>query len=224
MCGRYPLIDTDNLKERFNVATVPEGVRPNYNTRPTQDMPVITRNSPNSVQIMKWGLIPVWSKVPKMSYNTFNARADSLDKNTWSRPFKQNRCLVPVNGYYEWKHEPGEKKGEAQPYFFKLKDEGLFSLAGIYDCWHDSEGNELYSFSIITTEPNPIAKPIHDRMPAILDRKGEDIWLTKDISTEELMPLLLPFDEEKMTAYPIAFNKTGPLNNNLDNTEPLNSK
>lgn len=160
------------------------------------------------IEVFNWGLIPFWTKdkqsADKIKRMTLNARADSLfEKPSFREPILKKRCLVPSTGYFEWRHE-GTKK---IPYYIYLKDEPIFSMAGIYDQWVDKETREVLStFSIITTDTNPLTDFIHNskhRMPAILSEEDEEKWLAPTLSKAEIEALLSPFEADRMDAYVI---------------------
>lgn len=163
------------------------------------------------IQLFRWGLIPYWVRrvedADKIKMKTFNARADSLfDKPSFREPARARRCLIPSTGFFEWRHEKGKKI----PYYIYLKEEPLFSLAGIYDVWRNPEtGEEVYTFSMVTTDANPMMEYIHNstkRMPAILSPADEARWLAPDATQADLETLLQPFDEKLMAAYPVNNN------------------
>jgi putative SOS response-associated peptidase YedK len=158
----------------------------------------------------RWGLIPHWAKDMKIGYRMINARSETLaEKNSFKNPLQRSRCLVLADGFYEWKKEDGEK----QPYRITLGQGGIMTLAGLYDQWRSPEGEMIYSFTIITTAPNSLMVPIHDRMPAILDTVNAERWLQPDLPQIEALNLLKPFDAEQMKAYPV--NKAvGNVRNN----------
>lgn len=171
--------------------------------------PIIT--NAEEIQLYHWGLIPFWIKskeeADKIKLRTYNARADSLfEKPSYREPAKARRCLIPSTGFFEWRHENGKKI----PYFIYLKNEELFSLAGIYDIWRNPEtGEDIYTYSMITTQANPMMEYIHNaakRMPAILSRADEEKWLDLATSRNELETLLLPYNEKYMEAYPVNNN------------------
>lgn len=169
MCGRYTLHEIDEVGARFEV-DVPEDLKPNFNAAPTQNMPVITKNG---LEVMRWGLIPVWAKDEKIGYKLINARAETIfDKPMWKGIVKRNRCLIPANGFYEWKKTSDGK----QPYYIHLSNEKLFAFAGIWETWKHGE-EEWHTYSIITTHPNAEMESIHDRMPVILEPNEEEDWL-----------------------------------------------
>src|SRR6266536_512231 len=158
MCGRYTLVPTENVAGRFNVDDQQLPLLPRYNVAPTQPMPVVVRNSPNRIVEMQWGLIPSWSKEPRVKFSTINARAETITTSPVFRgPFRSRRCLVPASGFFEWqKSEDGKL-----PYFIHLKDTELFAFAGLYDVWKDAEGKEFLTYTIITTTPNSLMASIH---------------------------------------------------------------
>ena len=168
--------------------------------------PIIT--SSDEVQVFNWGLIPFWIKTEEdadeIRRMTLNARADTIfEKPSFREPIMKKRCIVPSTGYFEWKHEGGKKI----PYYIYLKNEDIFSMAGIYDTWLDKEtGNEHTTFSIITTDTNPLTDYIHNtkhRMPAILSKEDEEKWLEPGLSKAEIATLLNPYDADLMDAYVI---------------------
>lgn len=168
--------------------------------------PIITTS--DEVQVFDWGLIPFWTKTEKNAAEirrmTLNARDDTLfEKPSFREPIMKKRCIVPSTGYFEWRHE-GNKK---IPFYIYLKDEPIFSMAGIYDRWLNREtGEEHHTFSIITTDTNPLTDYIHNtkhRMPAILSKEDEEKWLDASLTKTEIMSLLKPFDADQMDAYVI---------------------
>ncbi len=198
MCGRYgfSVKNAKEVYERFDVENQLPDLKSHYNIAPGTMQPVITRHSPNSIQRMFWGLIPRWAQDTSISYKTINARAEGIEnKPTYRKPFRFQRCLIPATGFYEW-----TKTKPAVPYYFQLKDESLFAFAGLYDTWKDpADGKEIYSYTIITTEPNDVVSLIHHRMPLILKREDEDFWLDPDvIEPERLLPLLKPYPNAEM--------------------------
>jgi putative SOS response-associated peptidase YedK len=202
MCGRYGFVPGKNFDERFQVEHHQETLLPSYNVAPGATMPVVLRNSPNRVELMKWGLIPFWAKDPKNSYKTINARAETVATSpVFREALKRRRCLVPASGFYEWQQT---ERGKL-PYFIRLKDIELFAFAGLYDVWQDAEGNELRTYTIITTTPNDLVQPIHNRMPVILHPDDEAMWIDPKMNdTAALRALLQPFPTALMEAYPVS--------------------
>ncbi|MEL6653728.1 MAG: SOS response-associated peptidase, partial [Bacteroidota bacterium] len=144
-----------------------------------------------------------------IGYKMINARSETLhEKSAFKRPFQKQRCLVPADGFYEWKRSPEGK----QPYRITLQDETLFYFAGLFDSWRSPEGQTIYSYTIVTTEPNELMLDIHDRMPVILDAGSAERWLSQQESAGELRELFVPFPAERMKAYPVS-----PLVGNVRN-------
>ncbi|HBF35956.1 MAG TPA: hypothetical protein DDW50_01390 [Firmicutes bacterium] len=172
-------------------------------------MPVITNENPECMQGFTWGLVPPWVKsktqADEIRSKTLNARSDTVfEKPSFRSAIKRKRCLVPVDGFYEWREVGGKK----YPYFIYLKNKDIFSFGGIWEDWTDYlTGEIVQSFSIITTDANPLMAMIHNtkkRMPLILPRESEKEWLDNHLSNEELKTLMVPFDENKMEAHTIS--------------------
>ncbi len=139
--------------------------------------------SDRTIESMQWGLVPKWAKEPNIGYKMINARSEGIfEKPSWRGPIKYQRCLVPANGFYEWRREASGRV--KTPYFIHPKDQGLFAFAGIYEIWHDPQGNELWSYAIITTTPNAEMTSVHDRMPVILHPDDWELWLDPRFRTE----------------------------------------
>jgi len=202
MCGRYALAAPENLAERFSADAMLEVLAPTFNVAPTRWMPVVVRNSPNRLELMRWGLIPSWAKDASIGARMINARAETLaEKPAFKRLFKSRRCLVPATGFYEWRQEGAGK----QPYFIRLADGDTFAFAGLYDFWRDPDGNPVRSYTIITTEPNAVVAPIHNRMPVILSPEAEPDWVDPAVDDlDYLQTLLVPYPAARMVAYPVS--------------------
>jgi putative SOS response-associated peptidase YedK len=217
MCGRYNLVPTENVAGRFHVDDQQLPLLPRYNVAPSQAMPVVVRNSPNRIVEMEWGLIPSWSKEPQVKFSMINARAETLTTSPVFRgPFKSQRCLVPASGFYEWRKTSQGK----QPYCIQLDGGELFAFAGLYDIWRDANGNELYSYTIITTTPNDLVAPIHNRMPVILHRDDENAWLDKHTDPADLLALLTPYPADAMAAFPVSRVVNNPANEGAELMRP----
>jgi putative SOS response-associated peptidase YedK len=203
MCGRYSLTNTNQLSLRFDVSE-PVRVPVDPNVAPSQDLPVIVEaDGRRHVETMQWGLIPHWSKpTGGEHYTMINARAETIaTKPTYRVPFQRQRCLVPATGFLEWQKE-GKR---AIPHYFHLPRDPLFAFAGLYDTWKDARGMPHRTFAIITTKPNALVAPIHDRMPVILHHADEDRWLDPDLhDAAVLTPLLEPYPAEEMEAYTVS--------------------
>lgn len=180
MCGRYTYFSSSEILRQFKLTSDSDlqlamELPDNYNVSPGNHMPVIIRGEQEHIlEFMVWGLVPAWAKTPDVSLKLINARAEGLlEKPVWKRLVNSKRCVVPARGFYEWKTEKGKK----QPYYITPKSGDIFSFAGLWDVWHDSEGVEIQSYSIITTTPNKEMSAIHTRMPAILNQQQMDMWL-----------------------------------------------
>jgi len=221
MCGRYTLkITVDKLAERFKLAqeeVTSLALQSDYNVAPSESQPVIVVGEQgNEAALMRWGLIPGWSKDGKPSYSTINARAEGIaEKPTYRKPFRSRRCLVPAAGFYEWQATPGSKP--KQPYYFTLKEmaeSDLFAFAGLYDVWYGPDNQPLHSYTIITTTANELVAGVHNRMPVILPRDLEATWLDPRLQdVDRLSALLRPYPAAEMTAHPVSLAVNSPANN-----------
>ncbi len=202
MCGRYSLICIDDLGNRFRVFDPVMGIRSRFNIAPGNEMPVIIRSDRNHLGIMRWGLIPCWTKDIRAAKPLINARAETLDKRPAFRSLlAARRCLVPASGFFEWKKE-GKR---SVPYYIRLPGEPIFSFAGLYDQWHNPAGVTVSTFTIITCEANHLVRPLHDRMPVILSRQDEDQWLGDGpLPHKELKRILAPYPAGCMEAIPVS--------------------
>jgi putative SOS response-associated peptidase YedK len=211
MCGRFSLIvSADQLRERFGVS-LNEPLKSRYNIAPTQNIPIITNLKPREITLARWGMIPHWAKDEKSSYSMINAKAETIEeKPTYKGPFKSKRCLIPADGFYEWK-KTGTKK---VPFRFTRKDGKLFAFAGLFDEW-EKEGKQVISCTIITTNANPLLAKVHDRMPVILDEKQEKAWLS-ETSADNLKGMLKPYPSDQMASVQISDKINSPKNDSKD--------
>ena len=205
MCGRFTL--TTNLgaiAKRFGVSRFLEevGHAPRYNVAPTQTVIVVSDDGTRHLAQMRCGLIPSWAKDPAIGNRMINARAETVaTKPAFRAALRKRRCLIPADGFYEWQ-PVGRRK---QPVYIALKTRAPFGFAGLWESWVSPEGEESQSCTIITTEANELLKPIHDRMPVILTREAEAVWLDPTIhEPARLLPLLTPYPTHEMEAYPVS--------------------
>lgn len=217
MCGRFQLsVKGKQISERFNVEVFDELYKPNYNCAPSQKLPVITNNEPHNLSYFRWGLIPFWAKDPKLGFRNINTRAETISiKPSFKNAFKKRRCIIPANGFYEWRKDENKT-----PFRIFLKDEELFAIAGIWETWKDAENSIINSFSIITTEANSLCEDIHNRMPVILKPENEQSWLQEN-NEDSLKKLLVLFDPRKMDAYAISKEVNSPKNNSAEIILPV---
>jgi putative SOS response-associated peptidase YedK len=219
MCGRYSQTQSaEIIAKAFQVDNVPI-LEPRYNIAPTQSVPTVLETSASTnrqFKMLHWGLIPSWAKDSKMGAKLINARAETVaEKPAFRSAFRQRRCLVLADGFYEWQQQ--EAKKQKQPFYFRLSDEQPFAFAGLWERWEDATGEEIESCTLLTTEPNELMRPIHNRMPVILDPKDYDLWLDPEVKKSELLqPLLRSYPTEEMTAYPVSKAVNKPSN---DSTE-----
>ena len=216
MCGRSSLTKTEKeIEKRFHATFYSEELErynplPNYNVAPGSYHPVITNQDPEYIHLYKWGLIPFWAKDKKIAYSMINARAETLmEKPAFKNAFKHNRCIVPLDGFYEWKNINGQKI----PYRILTSDQAIFSAAGLWDKWVSPEGEIIFTFTIITVEANAFMQNLHDRMPAILFPEEEKIWLDNSIKEGDLKSLLDPYPSELTTAYRVSKEVNNARNN-----------
>jgi len=195
------------------------GFTPRYNIAPTQDAPVVVREEEIVLKLMRWGLIPPWAQDESIGNRMINARAETLaQKPSFRQPFERRRCLVLADGFYEWKKTGGAKI----PYRFVVKGDEPFAFAGLWERWRKPDDTELHSFVIITTEPNELAREIHDRMPVILAAEHYDRWLDPDFhDTERLQESLRPFPASAMACYPVSPKVNNPRFDEPQCIEPV---
>jgi putative SOS response-associated peptidase YedK len=208
MCGRYTL--TTNIRsiaETFGVAPTIEAT-PRYNVAPTQEVVSILPNGEAHLEWLRWGLIPSWAKDEAIGSKMINARAETLaEKPSFKRLLRSRRCLLPADGFYEWKKAGGGKI----PMYITLKDGSPFAFAGLWDSWRSPDGRQIRTCTIITTQPNEIVAPIHDRMPVILSADARSLWLDNAIQDEHaLLPLLSPYPAADMAAREVSRRVNNP--------------
>lgn len=207
MCGRFSQSQSANaIAQTFQVPDVPP-LTPRYNIAPTQAVPTVLQTSEQQdrqFRMLHWGLIPSWAKDSKIGSKLINARAETVaEKPSFRSAFRKRRCLVLADGFYEWQQQEGKK--QKQPFYFRLNDGHPFAFAGLWEHWEDSNGEEIDSCTILTTQANELMHPIHNRMPVILDPKHYELWLNPEVKQPELLqPLLCPYPTQEMMTYPVS--------------------
>ncbi len=198
MCGRFTLRDPRRAKFDGKPVGGLLNLVPRYNIAPSQSvLAITTRDGGPEASFYQWGLVPSWSSDAK---GFINARAETLQqKRSFSESFERRRCLIPADGFYEWKRS-GKSK---QPYYFQLRDKGTFAFAGIWDHWQ-GDGRSIISCAIITTTPNELLVSVHDRMPVMLAPSSQRAWLNTEATPAQLTALLVPFPAAEMTAHPVS--------------------
>ena len=221
MCGRYALkTSVPEIARILNAENRAEFL-PSYNVAPTQSAPVCRATTAGRREMvpLRWGLVPHWAKSVDDRYRMINARAETVaGKPAFRGPFRQRRCLVPVDGYYEWK-AIGNRK---QPYFIHMRDESPFFLAGLWDRWDKADGDPLETFTIVTTTADEISAQVHDRMPVIIDPEQFGRWLDPAVnSAADLEPLLHHDAARGLALRPVSTYVNSPKNNGPRCAEPL---
>lgn len=211
MCGRFTQrADSKRLAKAFGVAEAP-AVEPRYNIAPTQDvLAVLEREDGREAAFFKWGLVPSWAKDASMGARLINARAETVaEKPAFRQAFKERRCIIPSDGFYEWQRTGGRK----QPFFFRMRDERPFGFAGLWEHWESEEGEVINSCAILTTEANEVLRPVHDRMPVILHPEDYRLWLDSDVRKLDLVKeVLRPYPAAEMEGYSVSTSVNSPRN------------
>src|SRR5438128_4435632 len=181
MCGRYTLkTPVEHLSEKFQFPEIIP-LKPRYNISPTQPVAVVRLlpdDSDRKLAMLRWGLIPAWTKDPAKARQPINAKSETVaELPTFRAAFRQRRCLIPADGFYEWKQEGGRK----QPVYICMKDREPFAFAGLWERWVGEEDEFIESCTILTTEPNDLLEPIHNRMAVILDQNDSELWIYPDV-------------------------------------------
>ena len=220
MCGRFNLI-TDALAfiDFFELSNS-LALSPRYNIAPSQNIAAVRRvGDHREASLLHWGLIPHWAKDRKIAYKTINARAETVaEKPAFRSAFRYRRCLIPASGFFEWKLIGGSK----QPYNITLKSGGLMAFAGLWESWTSHAGERIDSCTIIVTEANVTVRPVHDRMPVILDPANYGIWLDPALQSPELLqPLLKPFPAALTLVQPVDRSVGNPANDGPICVAPL---
>jgi putative SOS response-associated peptidase YedK len=223
VCGRYRLSRRKQIvEEYFDSVSGEEDWAPRYNIAPTQSVPVIRQNPKEPIRelsLMRWGLIPSWSKDPSGAARMINARAETAStKPAFRDALKSRRCLIPADGFYEWSRTGTTK----QPYCFVVNEGELFAFAGLWDRWKDPSGNWIKTCSILTTIPNAVTTAVHDRMPVILDPDSYDLWLDPGMTNvAAASELLKPCDARLMRCYPVSTRINSVGNDDPECCQPV---
>ena len=193
MCGSFALmVKPDELQAAFDLDFVPPALSPTEHYYPGQGIPAVVNAAERVVEILYWGLVPSWAKDISIAKHTFNARCETLsEKASFRMAFQRRRCLIPATSYYEWRSANDRKI----PYRFSLKGNKVFMLAGLWEYWVDSSGNEVYSGTVVTCPPGRGLEVYHDRMPVVFDKYNCWQWM-EDRPLNELNQLMTPVDAE----------------------------
>lgn len=213
MCGRFTLTaDPNQLRQEFAWLNIPVDTAPRYNVAPSQPVAVIPNDGRKTLDHYVWGLIPSWAKDPSIGNRMINARAETAaEKPSFRSAFRHRRCLIPADGFYEWQKIPGEKR--KIPLYIRLKSGRPFFFAGLWESWDSPDGANILSCTILTTEPNEMMGPIHNRMPVILPPEAYELWLSiTEKKTDDLQAVLKPYPSDQMTVYPVSTLVNNPTN------------
>jgi putative SOS response-associated peptidase YedK len=205
VCGRYRLSRRKQLVEKYFDSAGEDDWNPRYKVAPTQPVPIIRQNpkvARRELSLVRWGLLPSWSKDSSAAAGMINARAETAEtKPAFRDALRFRRCLIPADGFYEWKRLGKEK----QPYCFEVNEGVLFAFAGIWEKWKDAGGKLLETCSILTTNPNAVTSAVHDRMPVILNPENYDVWLDPGMkNADAISDMLKPYDARFMRAFPVS--------------------
>ncbi len=228
MCGRYTqTCSGEAIAQTFELQHIPD-LQPRYNIAPTQAVSAIAQNEESrAYRIFQWGLVPSWSKDPSIGSRMINARSETAaEKPSFRAPFKRRRCLIIADGFYEWQRSANAQSGPKQPYYIQLKTRSLFGFAGLWDAWESGDGSYLETCTILTTEPNDLMQPIHNRMPVIVHPEDYDLWLDPSLQEgDRLQSLLRPYETDAMQLYPVSKTVNSPRNETPACIEPwLNAR
>jgi putative SOS response-associated peptidase YedK len=226
MCGRYTLHSSaEEVAEQFDVAVSEEDkdlFEPSYNVAPGMTMPVVLlgKGQKRTFGGMRWGLIPSWADDANTGYKMINARAETIDeKKSFKGPFESQRCIIPANGFYEWKTQEKSK----QPFYIRVLKDEVIGFAGLFEKWESKEGELIYSYTIITTDANALVMPLHDRMPVILDPANYGTWLDPDYNDQldKLKGLLKPYPFEGMATFRVTDDVNSTKNDRPELIQPI---
>jgi putative SOS response-associated peptidase YedK len=225
MCGRFVSASSPDEIARYFDAEAPEALlEPSYNVAPTNDVyAVLNDGGVRRLDAFHWGLVPIWAKDPRQGSKMINARAETLAaKNAYKPAFKRRRCIIPADGFYEWKKIPGQKTKE--PHFIHRPEGEPLAFAGLWEVWRgpDKQGDPLRSCTIVTTSANETMEPLHDRMPVILPASAWEEWLDPaNDDLETLGKLLVPAPPEIIVTHPVSTEVNTVRNKGAELIEPV---
>ncbi len=221
MCGRYVLSSPGSvLREMFGLAETVE-LKPRYNIAPGQMVPIIREETPGRRELvkMRWGFVPAWAPDPSSGSRLINARAETVaSKPSFRDAFRRRRCLVPADGYYEWRRE-GTRK---QPYLFRLQELRPFAIAGLWSRWQpDPEAPTLLTCALVTTAANAVASAVHDRMPLVIEPRDYAAWLDRSTDLSRVLALLSPLPDSELVGFPVSTLVNSPNNDGPELIRPV---
>jgi putative SOS response-associated peptidase YedK len=221
VCGRFSLIVSARLlAELFDLEGIAQ-LEPRYNIAPTQSINIVRESDDKRREwaVAHWGLIPSWAKDPSIGHRMINARAETAhEKPAFRSAVRHRRCLIPADGFFEWRSEDGAK----QPYYIHFSDSRPFAFAGLWERWQPPQGPSVDSCTILTTSANALVEQLHHRMPVILDPSDYGEWLSnKPLAVDRLHALLVPHPPEPMECYPVSTVVNRPANNDPECVRPV---
>lgn len=219
MCGRFTLTaDGQVIQQSLGLEDVPQGLKPRYNIAPSQPVSVVTGDEPNKLNFFTWGLIPSWSKDPSIGNRLINARSETAhEKPSFRAAMKYRRCLIPSDGWYEWR-----KTGKSKtPMFLHMPNFEVFAFAGLWEQWHAPDGSEVLSCTILTTSATDELSDIHHRMPVIIRSDDYDLWLNDGNNPTARETLFKSYTHKPIETYPVSTLVNKPVNDSPQNIVPL---
>ena len=211
MCGRFGLTRLEALSlERFGITELPPLV-PRYNIPPSSDILVVReRKAVTGAEMIRWGLVPSWAKDPSIGNRMANVRSDTaLEKSSFRAAMQKRRCLIPADVFFEWQDVPGQKR--RKPYAVAFRDGEIFALGGLWEAWRAKESGEwLITCAILTTEPNELLEPIHDRMPVIIQPDQYRAWLDGSTTMDDVRRLVAPYSSDEMRTWEVSLRVNDP--------------
>lgn len=221
MCGRYTLSTPADLLGDLLQLEVAVSLEPRFNIAPMQRAPIVRADADSGqrrLDLLKWGLVPFWAKDPGIGNRMINARSETVaDKPAFRASFRKRRCLVIADGFYEWKATGGPK----QPFYFHRQDGYPFAIAGLWDRWEKGEEESLETFTILTTSPNSVVAPVHQRMPVILAASDYETWVDPGIESADHLSRLLVPSTTPLEALPVSTYVNNPANEGPDCVAPI---
>jgi putative SOS response-associated peptidase YedK len=231
MCGRFARKSTqDLLAEWFGIELEDmPWFAPSYNVAPQSVQPVVRSNRDSGSRefaLLRWGLVPFWAKDPKFGYSTINARAEeAASKPAFREALKKRRCVVPADAFYEWQRgNTNTQPKTKRPFAFALTSGEPYAFAGLWDRWQGKDNEVLETFTILTTDPNELMEPVHNRMPVILEPKDYERWLDPEATARPPVDLLRPYPADCMRSWPVSGRVGNVRNNDAELLESVSGK